>query len=69
MLSRSSLHNILLTDGLHIFPLSQVIVVGGGLGGMSAAHTVLQQGGRVLVLDKVCTNMSDNYVLFSQFYM
>jgi len=32
--------------------MSQVIVVGGGLAGMSAAHTVLQAGGRVLVLDK-----------------
>mmetsp|Transcript_11414 Transcript_11414/g.16980 ORF Transcript_11414/g.16980 Transcript_11414/m.16980 type:complete len:642 (-) Transcript_11414:31-1956(-) len=30
----------------------QVIVVGGGLAGMSAAHTVVQSGGRVLVLDK-----------------
>ena len=32
--------------------MSQVIVVGGGLAGMSAAHTVIQNGGRVLVLDK-----------------
>lgn len=32
--------------------MSQVIVVGGGLAGMSAAHTVVQNGGRVLVLDK-----------------
>jgi len=32
--------------------MAQVIVVGGGLAGMSAAHTVLQAGGRVLVLDK-----------------
>jgi len=31
---------------------SQVIVVGGGLSGLSAAHTVLERGGRVLVLDK-----------------
>lgn len=30
----------------------QVIVVGGGLAGLSAAHTVLEHGGRVLVLDK-----------------
>ena len=29
-----------------------VIVVGGGLSGLSAAHTVLERGGRVLVLDK-----------------
>ena len=30
----------------------QVIVVGGGLAGLSAAHTVLEHGGRVLLLDK-----------------
>jgi NADPH-dependent 2,4-dienoyl-CoA reductase/sulfur reductase-like enzyme len=29
-----------------------VIIVGGGLAGLSAAHTVLERGGRVLVLDK-----------------
>ena len=31
---------------------AKVIVVGGGLAGLSAAHTVLERGGRVLVLDK-----------------
>ncbi|RIB10621.1 hypothetical protein C2G38_2105626 [Gigaspora rosea] len=31
---------------------NQVIVVGGGLSGLSAAHTVLERGGNVLVLDK-----------------
>ncbi|RPB20218.1 Flavocytochrome c [Terfezia boudieri ATCC MYA-4762] len=30
----------------------KVIVVGGGLSGLSAAHTILQAGGNVLVLDK-----------------
>ncbi|KAI5283439.1 hypothetical protein KEM54_002131 [Ascosphaera aggregata] len=30
----------------------QVIVVGGGLSGLSAAHTVLQNGGNVVVIDK-----------------
>lgn len=30
----------------------RVIVVGGGLSGLSAAHTILQAGGNVLVLDK-----------------
>jgi succinate dehydrogenase/fumarate reductase flavoprotein subunit len=29
-----------------------VIVIGGGLSGLSAAHTVLERGGRVLLLDK-----------------
>jgi succinate dehydrogenase/fumarate reductase flavoprotein subunit len=29
-----------------------VIVVGGGLSGLSAAHTVIQRGGNVLLLDK-----------------
>jgi len=32
--------------------MSQVIVVGGGLSGMSAAHTIVQAGGNVLLLDK-----------------
>lgn len=32
--------------------MSQVIVVGGGLAGLSAAHTVLERGGNVLLLDK-----------------
>ncbi|KAG5458773.1 MAG: FAD binding domain-containing protein, partial [Olpidium bornovanus] len=31
----------------------QVIVVGGGLSGLSAAHTVIEQGGNVVVIDKV----------------
>ena len=33
--------------------MEQVIVIGGGLAGLSAAHTVLEQGGRVLVLEKM----------------
>jgi len=33
-------------------PLSKVIVIGGGLAGLSSAHTILEQGGNVLVLDK-----------------
>jgi len=32
---------------------AQVIVVGGGLAGLSAAHTVLENGGRVCLLDKM----------------
>ena len=32
---------------------TQVIIVGGGLAGLSAAHTVLEGGGRVLLIDKV----------------
>ncbi|KAI8988803.1 FAD binding domain-containing protein [Pilobolus umbonatus] len=31
---------------------NQIIVVGGGLSGLSAAHTVVEQGGNVLLLDK-----------------
>lgn len=31
---------------------SQIIVLGGGLSGLSAAHTVLEHGGRVLLLEK-----------------
>jgi hypothetical protein len=34
------------------FLVAQVIVVGGGLSGLSAAHTVLERGGKVLLLDK-----------------
>ena len=32
------------------FPTNQAIVVGGGLGGMSAANTVVENGGRVILL-------------------
>jgi len=32
--------------------MEQVIVVGGGLAGLSAAHTVIEHGGSVLVVDK-----------------
>ncbi|KAL3492739.1 FAD binding domain-containing protein [Aspergillus germanicus] len=33
-------------------PAARIIVVGGGLSGLSAAHTVYQAGGNVVVLDK-----------------
>lgn len=33
--------------------MSRVIVIGGGLAGLSAAHTVLERGGSVMVLDKM----------------
>jgi len=33
--------------------MAQVIIVGGGLAGNSAAHTVLERGGRVLMVDKM----------------
>jgi flavocytochrome c len=35
-----------------VFPAHQCIVVGGGLAGFSAAHTVLEHGGRCVCLDK-----------------
>jgi flavocytochrome c len=35
-----------------VFPASQAIVLGGGLAGVSAANTVLECGGRVVLLDK-----------------
>ena len=35
------------------FPANQVIVIGGGLAGFSAANTVLENGGRVVLLDKM----------------
>jgi len=31
---------------------NKVIVVGGGLAGLSAAHTVLERGGKVVIIDK-----------------
>ena len=34
-----------------VFPANQVIVVGGGLAGMSAANTVVELGGRTILLD------------------
>lgn len=43
--------------------MAQVIVVGGGLAGLSAAHTVLERGGNVLVLEKV---YSSSFPLASQ---
>merc|ERR1711966_518997 len=35
-----------------VFPAGQVIVVGGGLAGMSAANQTLEMGGRTVLLDK-----------------
>ena len=35
-----------------VFPASQAIVLGGGLAGVSAANTVLECGGNVVLLDK-----------------
>eukprot|EP00421_Protoceratium_reticulatum_P015037 CAMPEP_0168394058 /NCGR_PEP_ID=MMETSP0228-20121227/19335_1 /TAXON_ID=133427 /ORGANISM="Protoceratium reticulatum, Strain CCCM 535 (=CCMP 1889)" /LENGTH=68 /DNA_ID=CAMNT_0008407453 /DNA_START=62 /DNA_END=265 /DNA_ORIENTATION=- len=35
-----------------VFPSDLAIVVGGGLAGMSAANTVLENGGKVVLLDK-----------------
>ena len=32
---------------------AQVIVIGGGLAGLSAAHTVLENGGAVVLIDKM----------------
>jgi len=32
--------------------MAQVIVVGGGLAGLSSAHTLLERGANVLLLDK-----------------
>jgi len=35
-----------------VFPANQAVVVGGGLSGFSAAHTVVEHGGKCLLLDK-----------------
>jgi NADPH-dependent 2,4-dienoyl-CoA reductase/sulfur reductase-like enzyme len=36
----------------HDLQMAQVIVVGGGLAGLSAAHTLLERGANVTLLDK-----------------
>ena len=36
-----------------VFPSSQVIVIGGGLSGVAAANTVVENGGRVLLLEDI----------------
>ena len=41
-----------LAGGRSLMSREHVIVVGGGLAGLSTAHTILEQGGRVLILDK-----------------
>jgi len=38
--------------GACVFPAQQAIVVGGGLAGFSAAHTILEHGGKCLLIDK-----------------
>merc|ERR1712050_226304 len=35
-----------------VFPANQVIVIGGGLAGMSAANQVVESGGKTVLLDK-----------------
>jgi heterodisulfide reductase subunit A-like polyferredoxin len=39
-------------SGACVFPANQAIVVGGGLAGFSAAHTIVEHGGKYLLLDK-----------------
>jgi ribulose 1,5-bisphosphate synthetase/thiazole synthase len=50
----SSAYTVLDTCSIlaYIVQMAQVIVVGGGLAGLSAAHTILERGGNVLLLDK-----------------
>ena len=45
-------HGFLSSHAHHLRHPPQVIVVGGGLAGMSAANTVVEHGGRTLLLDK-----------------
>lgn len=40
--------------------MSRVIVVGGGLSGLSAAHTLYERGSNVLVLDKVSFSLDSH---------
>jgi len=39
-------------SGACVHPANQAIVVGGGLAGFSAAHTIIENGGKCLLLDK-----------------
>jgi flavocytochrome c len=39
-------------SGACVFPAQQAIVVGGGLAGFSAGHTVIEHGGNCILLDK-----------------
>jgi len=41
-----------IATGACVFPAQQAIVVGGGLAGFSAAHTVVEHGGNCILLDK-----------------
>lgn len=43
---------LLLFFPIHPTKMAQTIVVGGGLAGLSAAHTLLERGANVLLLDK-----------------
>jgi len=64
----SSIHDpyILYTKNI----MAQVIVVGGGLAGLSAAHTLLERGANVLLLDKqgyVYLSLAASYLLKTLF--
>ena len=49
--------------------MAQVIVVGGGLAGLSAAHTLLERGANVLLLDKQgCVSFSQAVSSVIQFF-
>lgn len=51
--------------------MAQVIVVGGGLAGLSAAHTLLERGANVVLLDKqgsVQSLFRSKFLIQSKFY-
>merc|ERR1712241_1055766 len=50
--ARANLPHFFVATMAMVFPANQAIVVGGGLAGMSAANTVLECGGKVLLIDK-----------------
>ena len=43
--------------------MASVLVIGGGLSGLSAAHTVYERGGNVTVLEKVSPPLSSSSAL------
>tara|TARA_B110000459_G_scaffold200971_1_gene250574 strand:+ start:648 stop:1034 length:387 start_codon:yes stop_codon:yes gene_type:complete len=44
--------SLIITDSYYSMSQHKVIVIGGGLAGLSAAHTILENGGSVVLLDK-----------------
>ena len=67
----TNIHHHLQHKNLYLsIQMSQVIVVGGGLAGLSAAHTLLERGANVLLLDKqgCVSSVSSRAPVFNYFF-